>query len=114
VLGHIQITGNPAFEGKSISDLEAWVEGTRAVATPDGSDVTDASRIDLQATVTLADNSAHLAAVEALATTLKLTTVPTEVFLSIGKTKDVTATLDQPPAGGGTSAGRVTIRRKPQ
>lgn len=35
VLGQIQIAGNPALEGKTITRLEAWVDGVPGTASPD-------------------------------------------------------------------------------
>ncbi len=34
VLGQIQLLGNPAFEGKTITRIEAWVDGQPAAVTP--------------------------------------------------------------------------------
>ena len=34
VIGHIQIAGNPAFEGKTITRIDAWVDGAVAIPMP--------------------------------------------------------------------------------
>jgi hypothetical protein len=100
VLGFLQIAGNPAFDGKSITSLNAWVEGTRAVANPSIESAQDSPRVELRATLALSEGEVRSAFISADATALKLAFNPTEVFTSIGGEKEVTATLDPAPAAG--------------
>jgi hypothetical protein len=102
VLGYIQISGNPNFENKTITNLDAWVEGTRAVATPNVEDLADATRVELRATVALSDGGLKSAAIEAQTTTVKINFSAPEIFTSINGTKDLTATIDPATTGPGT------------
>lgn len=61
VLGFVQIAGNPAFEDKTIKELNAWVDGARAIAMPNptrGSTV-NPPRIELKVTLALAEGAAR-------------------------------------------------------
>ena len=75
VLGHIQMAGNPAFEGKVVRVNEAWVEGQRAqLVTASNS----APRWDYRATLTVPQNTLRSAKMEAtvVATPLSLEIEP--------------------------------------
>lgn len=52
-LGHIQIAGNPAFEGKAIVSSEAWVEGVRAVPMANPDLASSMSILDYRASLSL-------------------------------------------------------------
>lgn len=101
VIGFVQITGNPAFDNKTVTKLDAWVEGTRAVLTPDVSAIEGASRVEAKATLPMDENAVVTAAVEAQAAASKLTVEPKDVFVAIDGEKEVTATID-PALGPGT------------
>lgn len=97
VIGQIQIEGNPAFEGKTVTRLNAWVDGVRAVlspALPGG-----VPSVQAMVTLTVPEGSVRSTAVQSTATAPALTVNPTEVFLSVGGEKEVTATLAPATAG---------------
>ena len=116
VLGHIQIKDNPTFEGKEIINKEAWVEGTRAVPLFSFSSETGTgslagnsspsfdppSRLDYRATFSLPRNQAGRSAkMEALTQTQTVTVeiTPNPVFIGLGKTIELTATLPDTATG---------------
>jgi hypothetical protein len=100
VIGHVQFEGNPAFENKVVTKFDAWVEGVRAVLTPDPS--TGAPRSEAMVTLALSEGDVHSAAIEAVAAASQLKVSPTEVFVAINGEKDVTATITPTPTAAGT------------
>lgn len=58
ILGHIQISGNPTFEGKVISDSWAWVEEQQATLLTPRETFDTAERIDYTATIPLLPGAA--------------------------------------------------------
>jgi hypothetical protein len=61
VLGHIQIAGNPAFEGKTITKLEAWVDGEPATVTPNPTrgPIDDVSFVTVKVTLVTSEDAPH-------------------------------------------------------
>lgn len=102
VLGHVQIKDNPTFEGKDVINNEAWVEGTRAVLISAPPSLSEAIRLDYRATFSLPRNSSPRSVkMEALTQTQTptITVAPQTVFIGVGKTTEVVATLTSTASG---------------
>jgi hypothetical protein len=97
VLGQIQLDGNPAFQNKVVTRLDAWVDGVRAVLSPGVS--SSPPVVQAMATLTLAEGDVHSSAVQAKAQTAQITVAPTEVFVGVNGEKEVTATVAPPTPG---------------